>query len=259
MPSMFDAQCGVPLLEAVDVSAGYGRTAIVQGMNLEVRAGQWLGLLGANGSGKSTLLRAITGQIGLMRGTVKVGGHPLSGSALDAKQAFGCAVEVGELPESLTGRQYLELVASVRGCQADDWPMPGLPEHLAAAALDTAIGACSLGTRAKFSIMAALLGSPPLLILDESLNGLDPVVSWRVRLLLQDLVTSGRHAVILSTHMVEAVGGFCTDVVFMSEGRIAFRWGKMDLLVARADEGGFEAAVMSRIMANTAVAGTGLA
>ncbi len=251
MPSMSDARGGTPLLEVVDVSAGYGRTVIIQDNDLEVCAGQWVGLLGANGSGKSTLLRAITGQIGLMKGSVRVRGHLLSGSALDAKRLFGCAVEVGDLPEALTGRQYLELVASVRGCRADDWPMPGLSEHLGAAAwLDRTMGSCSLGTRAKFSIMAALLGSPPLLILDESLNGLDPVASWRVRLLLQDLVTSGRHAVILSTHMVEAVSAFCTDVVFMSEGRIALQWNTADLHVARATDGGFEAAVMKRIMAD---------
>jgi len=251
---MPEAPAGVPLLEVLDIAAGYGRTPIVQGANLAVRAGQWLGLLGANGSGKSTLLRAITGQIGLMRGAVMIGGHPLAGAAVAAKRRFGCAVEVADLPEALTGRQYLEMVASVRGCAPDDWPLPGLPEHLGAAAwLDTVIGACSLGTRAKFAIMAALLGVPPLLILDESLNGLDPVVSWRVRLLLRDMVATGHHAVILSTHMVEAVGAFCTDVVFMAEGRLAYRWNAADLRAARACEGGFEAAVMNRIMDAVAI------
>ena len=246
---MYEPRSDRPLLEVAGVSAGYGRTAVIHGVDLEVRAGQWLGLLGANGSGKSTLLRAITGQVGVMLGAVRIGGQSLTGAALEAKRLFGCAVEVGELPEALTGRQYIGLVASVRGCPADDWPSPDLPEHLGVASwMDTVIGACSLGTRAKFSILAALLGSPPLLILDESLNGLDPVVSWRARLLLRDMVASGRHAVILSTHMVEAVGAFCTDVVFMSEGRLAYRWNDNDLRSARSGEGGFESAVMNRLM-----------
>jgi ABC-2 type transport system ATP-binding protein len=72
-------------------------------------------------------------------------------------------------------------------------------------------------------------------------------------LLIRDMVATGRHAVILSTHMVEAVGAFCTDVVFMAEGRLAHRWTTADLRAARAGEGGFEAAVMSRIMDAAAI------
>jgi ABC-2 type transport system ATP-binding protein len=233
------------LLTVTGLAAGYGRRLVVDGVTLRVAPGMWLGLLGANGSGKSTLLRAVTGQIPLQAGQVLIGGVDLAVAPEAAKRGFGYAVDGAELPASLTGRQYLELVGSVRGCAADDWPCGDLVALLGLAPwIGVPIGDCSLGTRMKVSLAAALLGGPPLLILDESLNGLDPVVSWRMRGMLAELVQSGRHGVVLSTHMVETVAVTCSDAVFLEGGRIAHRWGREALAESRGVPGGFEAVVM---------------
>ena len=234
-----------PLLAVSGLGAGYGSRRIVTDIDFIVAPGTWFGLLGANGSGKSTLLRAITGQIRLQEGQVLVGGIDIEKAPEQAKRHFGYAVDGADLPEGLTGRQYLELVASIRGCRADDWPCGDLIEPLALGSwMGARIGDCSLGTRMKISLAGALLSGPKLLILDESLNGLDPVANWRVRQILAKLVRSGRHAVILSTHMVETVAASCTDVIFLEEGRITHRWTTEELRAAQGEAGGFDGLVV---------------
>jgi len=233
------------LLTVSGLGAGYGRTRIVSDVDLRVERGSWHGLLGANGSGKSTLLKAITGQIRLQEGQVLVGGIDMAVAPEQAKSLFGYAVDGADLPEGLTGEQYLGLVASIRGCRADDWPCGDIIAPLSLSRwMKARIGDCSLGTRMKISLAGALLSGPPLLILDESLNGLDPVANWRVRQILAELIRSGRHAVILSTHMVETVAASCTDVIFLEGGRITHRWGPEQLQAAQREAGGFEALVM---------------
>ena len=233
------------LLHAQGLEAGYGGAPVLRGIDLSVRAGDWLGLLGANGSGKSTLLRALTGQIPLAAGNVSIAGINLRAQPERAKMGFGYAVDPTELPAGLTGRQYLAMVASIRGCAPTAWPQADLPDLLALAPwLDHPLAACSLGTRAKLSIAAAMLDAPPMLILDEALNGLDPLISIRVRRLLATLVASERHAVILSTHMLEQVATSATDVLVMEKGGIAHAWTRQTLAEARAAPGGLEAAFM---------------
>ncbi|MCQ8278585.1 ABC transporter ATP-binding protein [Acetobacteraceae bacterium KSS8] len=242
------------LLDLSDVAAGYGGRIAIQDASLRLEGGQLLGLIGPNGAGKSTLLRAVAGLIPALAGSVAIDGHPILSERERALSALGYAVDPAELPAALTGRQYLEMVASVRRCQATDWPEPELDHVLGFRAwLDTPLAQCSLGTRAKLSIAAALLGAPALLVLDESLNGLDPVSSWRLRQILQRMVATGRHAAILSTHQIEMLGSLCTDLVYVEDGRIAYRWNRLDL--ETAGPGGIEAMVMTAVTGTAATIG----
>ena len=239
------------ILEVSELSAGYGGRPAIAGASLTLHGGQLLGLIGPNGAGKSTLLRAVAGLIPAWSGEVRIGGHSIGTARERALARLGFAVDPAELPDVLTSRQYLQMVASVRGCAPDDWPEPDLDQTLGFVPwLDTVLGQCSLGTRAKVSVAAALLGAPPLLVLDESLNGLDPVSSWRLRQVLARMVRSGRHAAILSTHQVELLGSLCTDVVYADEGRIAHRWTRAAL--DAAGPGGVEAMVMAAVSAAAA-------
>lgn len=236
------------LLEVSDLSAGYGGRPAISQASLTLRGGQLLGLIGPNGAGKSTLLRAVAGLIPLLTGEARISGHLIGTAREHALAQLGYAVEPAELPGVLTGRQYLQMVASVRGCAPSDWPEPDLDQVLGFAPwLDTVLADCSLGTRAKLSVAAALLGAPPLLVLDESLNGLDPVSSWRLRQVVARMVQSGRHAAILSTHQIELLGSLCTEIVYVEEGRIAHRWTRAAL--DDAGPGGVEAMVMAAVSA----------
>ena len=239
------------ILEMSELSAGYGGRPAIAQASLTLRGGQLLGLIGPNGAGKSTLLRAIAGLTSVLSGEVRIGGHPIGTAREHALAQLGFAVDPAELPGLLTGRRYLQMVASVRGCAPHDWPEPDLDQVLGFAPwLDTVLAQCSLGTRAKLSVAAAFLGAPPLLVLDESLNGLDPVSSWRLRQVLARMVQSGHHAAILSTHQIELLGSLCTDIVYIDEGRIAHRWSRAEL--DAAGPGGVEAMVMAAVSAAAA-------
>jgi ABC-2 type transport system ATP-binding protein len=235
---------------------GYGGRPVIAGIDLAIRSGAVLGLLGANGSGKSTLIKSITGQLRPWTGTVAIDGIDLARAPERAKARFGLAIDVADLPASLSGRQYLELVASLRSCAPTDWPDRDLLARLGVTAwLDRPISEYSLGTRAKIAIAAALLGSPPLLIFDESLNGLDPVAAWEVKSLLMELAASRRHAVIISTHVVETIPSLCNRAVFLAEGTIVQDWDDAALSSVGSVAGGFEACVMQTLREHAAAIG----
>ncbi|TPI10460.1 ABC transporter ATP-binding protein [Mesorhizobium sp. B4-1-3] len=227
------------------LSAGYRGRTVVCGIDLSLRRGDILGLLGANGSGKSTLIRAITGQIPLLGGSVMIGGVDLAAAPERAKAGFGLAIEPHELPAPLSGRQYIELVASIRGCAPNDLPGTDLLERLGLGRwIERPIAEYSLGTRAKAAIVAALLGQPPLLIFDETLNGLDPVAAWEVKRVIAALGASGRHAVVVSTHVVEAVPALCNRAMLMADGSLGRSWDEAQLAEAGRAPGAFEQSVM---------------
>jgi ABC-2 type transport system ATP-binding protein len=237
-----------PILAAEGVIAGYGGRPIIKGVDLVLRRGEILGLLGANGAGKSTLVKALTGQLRLTSGKVTVAGIDMAEAPERAKAELGLAVDIGEVPTALTGRQYLELVASIRGCAADAWPADDLVATLNLERwIDRPIATYSLGTRMKISIAASLLGSPPLIIFDESLNGLDPVAAFNMKRMIKSLAATGRHAIILATHVVETIPSLCTRAIFLAGGMIARSWDGDALVAAGATPGEFETEVIAAL------------
>ncbi|HET6234406.1 MAG TPA: ABC transporter ATP-binding protein [Acetobacteraceae bacterium] len=242
---------GTPeLLHLRGISAGYAARRIITDIDLTLGRGDILGLLGANGAGKSTLLKAVTGQIQLWTGSVAIDGIDMARAPEQAKAAFGLAVDAPDLPTALSGRQYLELVASIRSCAADHWPCGDVVQCLGLSRwLDRPIADYSVGTRARVSIAAALLGAPPLLIFDELLNGLDPVAVWEVKRMIADLAATGRHAIILSTHIVQTVPGLCNRAMFLANGRIVETWDARQLAASSPTPGAFEACVMQALKA----------
>jgi ABC-2 type transport system ATP-binding protein len=239
---------GDELLLVEAMTAGYAGKPIVIGIDFSLRTGDVLGVLGANGSGKSTLLKAVTGQIRPMRGTIRIAGVDIESDPERAKASFGLAIDGFDLPAPLTGRQYLALVASVRGCRDDQWPCGDMVERLCMADwMDRPIAEYSLGTRAKISISAAVLGAPELLIFDESLNGLDPVAAWEVKNMFLELAACGRHAIIISTHVVETVPTMCNRAMFLAEGHVVKSWYGEELKAASAVPGAFETCVIDAL------------
>jgi ABC-2 type transport system ATP-binding protein len=236
------------LLTVRSIAAGYAAEAVLTNIDFTLNAGDFMGLLGPNGSGKSTLLRAISGQIPVAAGSVHLLGIDLAQQPEAAKRLFGYAVDPADLPASLTGTQYLELVSSIRRCASNDWFRADLLQLLALGKwIDRRVGVYSYGTRMKLSLAAALLGNPPLIILDESLNGLDPVIAWRVKRLLLEMARTGRHSVLLATHVLETVERLCSSAILLADGKISARWDSDALREAKQRAGGFEASVMTAL------------
>lgn len=241
-----------PLLDVSDLHLSFGDRSVLAGVDLVIGRGQLLGLVGPNGSGKTSLIRAITGLIAASRGHVRVAGIDVSRDPLTARRQFGYAPDPSRLPNALTGRQALSVTAAARGIVAVPERSLRLAERLGASPwLDRRVETYSLGTRQKLAILIGLMGDPPLLVLDEVMNGLDPISSHELKLELIERCERDRCGVLLATHGLEIAPTLLTDAVLLNDGRIRHRWGAEELSGWRhGDPGAFERAVVAALRAD---------
>jgi ABC-2 type transport system ATP-binding protein len=204
-----------------NLRAFLGSREILRGVSLVCSAGEWLGVVGANGSGKSTLLRCISGQQVYDSGAITIGGFDLLDDPIQAKACFGLAIDAHDLPRELTGRQYLELIGSIRGAKIDGTVDRLVREFGLVGILDDVMRGYSFGTKQKIGIAGALIGLPKVLIFDESLNGLDPPSAWCFKKLLSEIVATGEQAVVMTTHSLETVFEWCDRGVVMAKGAVS--------------------------------------
>jgi ABC-2 type transport system ATP-binding protein len=236
-------------LELDSIVLRYGANLVLRGVDLRLDAGELVGLIGPNGSGKSSLMRVCAGLLPPASGTLRVDGVDFAQDRLAAARALGYAVEPPLLPPSLRGRQCVELIAHTRGLPisavADAYE---LSTRLGLAPwLEREVGEYSLGTRQKLAVILALLGEPPLLLLDEVLNGLDPLAAFALKEELRRRADRGA-AVLLATHGLEVAERFLDRAVLLLEGRIAADWNREALRALREESpGGLEAAVVAHL------------
>jgi ABC-2 type transport system ATP-binding protein len=230
------------------VQLRYGAHAVLRGVDLQLAPGELVGLIGPNGSGKSSLMRACAGVQGIDTGEIEIDGVSLQRDPLAARALFGYSVEPERLPPALRGRQCMELVARTRGLPANALDAA----HALALALglspwlEREVETYSLGTRQKLAVVLALLGEPPLLLLDEVLNGLDPLAAFALKQELRQRADRGA-AVLLATHGLEVAERFLDRAVLLLDGRIAADWDRAALDAWRHEGGGLEAAVVARL------------
>jgi ABC-2 type transport system ATP-binding protein len=194
----------------------------VDGIDLEVGAGELVGLIGPNGAGKSTTVKILTGQLLADAGRVVVRGEDVLTHAFAARQAIGYVPQDLDLHPFLTGRELLEFVAEVR-----EIPAPTAKERIdrllqrfgIAVAQHRMVREYSEGMARKLAICAALVGEPPLLVLDESLNGLDPRAAAEVKAVLTEELARGT-AIILVSHILDILERLCHRIVLIDGGRV---------------------------------------
>ena len=183
-------------------------------MDFEVEPGCFVGLIGHNGAGKSTCLRMLMGLLRPTDGRVCVSGISVVDSPREARRRLGAVPEEPALYEYLTAREFLEFIAEVRegGDVARALDLADLGSDC-----DRLIREYSQGMRRKTALGAALLGDPNVVVLDESLNGLDPPSAARVKGVLRELVDDGM-TVMLSTHVLETVERVADRVIMLAHG-----------------------------------------
>lgn len=242
----------IPLLVVEALQLTLGTQPVLRGVDLELERGQLLGLIGPNGSGKTSLIRALTGLLPATRGRVLIGGIDIAIDPLGARRQLGFAPEPGNLPGALTGRQCLSVAAAARGLAQIPPDSIALAERLGALRwIDRRVEYYSLGTRQKLAILIGLIGRPPLLILDEVMNGLDPISSHELKLELAERCSERQCAVILATHGLEIAATLLTDAALLVEGSIRHRWTAAELdLWRHADPSAFERAVVAALRAD---------
>ena len=209
------------MIEVTGLSKRYRERVAVEDLTFTVPEGEILGFLGPNGAGKSTTMKILTGYLPATSGTVKVAGFDVFEEPYEVKRRIGYLPETPPLYPEMTVRGYLKFVASIKGVRRGQ--MATELERVAHATgvadvMDRLIQNLSKGYRQRVGVAQALLADPPVLILDEPTEGLDPSQRAEVRQLIKGL--SGKHTVILSTHLLSEVTMTCERVLILNQGRM---------------------------------------
>jgi len=210
-----------PPLRIESLTRRYGDLVAVDDLSLEVGPGEIVGFLGPNGAGKTTTLRMCSGLLAPDAGRVVIAGAPLGEAPLAARARLGFVPDEPFLYERLTPREFLDFVAALYDLPpalADGRAGELIERFELSAAEDQMLETCSRGMRQKVSIAAALLHDPPLTLLDEPLNGLDPHAARALKDLLRERAARGL-GVLVSTHLLEVAERLCDRVVIIHRGR----------------------------------------
>jgi ABC-2 type transport system ATP-binding protein len=231
----------------------FGQVVALDGLSFSVSPGQVTGFVGPNGAGKSTTMRAILGLDSVDEGTATVGGQPYRSWRHPLSQV-GCLLDAAALQPSRTGRNHLLWLAHSQGLSSRR-----VDEVIAQAGFEKAArrkaGGYSLGMRQRLGIAAAMLGDPPVLMLDEPFNGLDPEGIVWVRGYLRSLAAQGR-AVLVSSHLMSELEDAATHLVVIGRGRLVADTSVAEL-IARASAGQVTLRTTARAEATTVLASAG--
>jgi ABC-2 type transport system ATP-binding protein len=181
------------------------------------------GLLGPNGAGKTTLMRAMTGLIDVNQGTVRVGGSDPRRDR-EVFRRLALVPEDEAVPSGLTARQFVRYVADLHGLADRDAPETALRAVALLDVADRRVDAFSKGMRQRTKVAAALVCDPHVLVLDEPLNGADPVQRMHLIALFKELGAQGR-TVIVSSHILNEVERLAERVIVLIHGRLAAAGG----------------------------------
>lgn len=208
----------------------FGPITAVGGISMTVSRGEVLGFLGPNGAGKSTTMKMITGYLVPSEGHVKVGGHDVMEEPIAAQSLIGYLPEGAPAYGELTPAQFLAFIARVRGLgeNANGAIETAVKRTGLSGVLNQPIETLSKGFKRRVGLAQAILHDPPVLIMDEPTDGLDPNQKHAVRDLIRGM--AGTKAIVISTHILEEVEAVCTRAVIIDQGRIVFDGKPMELL-----------------------------
>ena len=205
-----------------------------RGIDLDVRNGEILSILGPNGAGKTTFLRQITSELRPTSGSIEIFGVDAIARPLQVKRKMGITPQEAGLFETLTVREHLELFARLKGLAKDE-ARKSTSEIIHELDLDREtsrrVGELSGGQRRRILIGLALLGQPPLLVLDEPTTGLDPASRRTTWAVIRKAVARGT-TVVLSTHYIEEAEHLSDRIGIISEGKM-IALGPLDELLSR--------------------------
>lgn len=209
------------MIETDQLTRCYGNLTAVDALSIRVEPGQVLGLLGPNGAGKSTAMRMIAGFLVPTSGTARVCGHDILREPLAAKRALGYLPEGAPGYGEMTVREFLHFIQHMRRLQseADRRRFDEVVQQLQLEeVLDSCIDTLSKGLRRRTGLAQAILHDPPVLMLDEPTDGLDPNQKHAVRQLID--VMARNRTILISTHLLEEVHALCNRVVIIAHGRL---------------------------------------
>jgi ABC-2 type transport system ATP-binding protein len=229
----------LPLIETSALTKQFGSVLALSDVNLRVMQGEVYGLLGPNGAGKTTTIKSVLGLLEPTSGWIKVVGLDPVKKPIEVKSKIGYVAENPIVYDSLSPRDFLEFVASIR--KTDKAITNELIAQLAnafemAQYFDSPIATLSLGMKQKVALIASVIHQPPVLLLDEPLNGLDAKSSRIVKELIGFHAQKGG-TVLFSTHIMEVAQQVCTRIGIIHQGKVIAE-GTLDELRCKTEDSG---------------------
>src|SRR5690348_2819579 len=220
-------------IEVTGLCKRFGSTVALDGMSFTVTPGEITGFVGPNGAGKTTTMRVILGLDAPDAGTAVVAGYPYQALRRPLTR-LGSLLDAAALQPSRTGRNHLLWLAHSQGLDAARVDAVLGQAGLGKAARRKA-GGYSLGMRQRLGIAAAILGDPPVLMMDEPFNGMDPEGIIWMRGFLRSLTAAGR-AVLVSSHLMSELEGTADHLVIVGRGKVLADTSTRDLMAAASGD-----------------------
>jgi ABC-2 type transport system ATP-binding protein len=209
------------LIEIAGLTKRFGSFTAVDNVTFNVARGEVLGFLGPNGAGKSTTMKMLAGFMTPTAGTARIDGHDVQTDSIPARRQLGFLPEGAPTYPDMTVLGFLQFCARIRGFSGRE--LAGRVEHaigltsLAGVRLQP-VETLSKGFKRRVGLAQALLHDPPVLVLDEPTDGLDPNQKHEVRTLIARMAP--QKAIVISTHILEEVDAVCTRAIVIANGRI---------------------------------------
>lgn len=209
------------MIKADALTKHYGQLTAVDGISFSVQSGEVLGFLGPNGAGKTTTMRMFAGFVQPTSGSAEICGFSVERQPVEAKRSVGYLPEGAPLYGEMTPGEFLHFIASIRGLTGKR-KQQRLDDIIAQLHLETVldqrIETLSKGFKRRVGLGQAILHDPPVLILDEPTDGLDPNQKHEVRELINAMAAD--KIIVISTHILEEVDAVCNRAIIISAGRI---------------------------------------
>ena len=209
------------IIKTRNLSKIYGEQIAVNNVNLTLKKGHIYGLLGRNGAGKTTLMRMLLNLASHTNGSITIFDKPIKGNEKEIYSRIGSIIETPGFYENLTGEENLKLIIKIRGSHKK--PDEAITNALKIVGLDEEpkkiVKKYSLGMKQRLGIAAAIIHSPDLLILDEPINGLDPIGIQQIRHYFEDLKKNGT-TILISSHILSEIELMADTIGFLHEGKL---------------------------------------
>ena len=209
------------MIEVRNLVKKYGNHLAVDHLSFSIEKGGIYGLLGPNGAGKSTTMNIMTGYIGATEGEVLIDGHDILKDAKAAKQCIGYLPEIPPVYPDMTVLEYLRFSAELKGIdkkERDDQIVKILEMTQTTEVAHRLIKNLSKGYRQRVGLAHAIMGFPPVIVLDEPTVGLDPKQIIEIRALIKEL--SKDHTIILSSHILTEISEICDYIMIIAHGKL---------------------------------------
>lgn len=207
------------MIKISNLTIRYPQVVAVNDVSIKLKEGIIYGLVGPNGAGKSSLIRVLVGLIAEYDGEIHFDNFSRARDRHIIKSLFGYAPEDPDLYPYLTGQEYLQMIADIRQVDAEEQIKKLGIDFGFVDVFQDLINRYSHGMRQKISFAASLIGEPKNIILDEALNGFDPLSQYNAKNLLLNLANNG-HTILLSSHILELVENWCQEIIILNAGKV---------------------------------------